>query len=142
MNNNTTQIQGGDVARLSCPATSEDYIYYDSEINGNRAFHMWNAYHLTQRDMRCIFEELESTAAYNRDGEEVEIDFKVYHIVARHEFDTETLRGGDHYCGLWETVEEITRDRFEVVDIYDEQGNVYDGLVRRLNDFAKNRKTN
>lgn len=96
------------------------------------------AYSLSERDMRCIFEELRDMGdCSDKDGERFEVDYKVYRIEAVHRFRIHEERGGDSYCGIWQMVTVVDEDRIEVVRVYDEDGRDYPELVERLNDYAK-----
>lgn len=99
------------------------------------------AYSLSERDMRCIFEELramiDDDSRGDIDGERYTVEHKVFSIEAVHRYRTHGERGGDSYCGMWECYTEVDEDRIEVVRVYDEDGREYPEQVARLNGYAR-----
>ena len=99
------------------------------------------AYELTDRDLRCIFEELraaiDADSRGDRDGEHYNLDYKVFRIEARHHYRTHFEQGGDSYCGVWEMVPVVDEDRIEVRRVFDEDGKDYPGYVAKLNEYAR-----
>ncbi len=101
------------------------------------------AYTLSERDMRCIFEELrdmvDADSRGDIDGEQYEVDYKVFRIEAVHRYRVHVECGGDSCCGEWEMMPVVDTDSFEVKRVCDEEGTEYPELVARLNENAKKR---
>lgn len=97
---------------------------------------------LGEQAMQIIFKSLRKEIERQpRPDNEYELDWGPYLIVARHNYESHSERGGDHYCGQWEQVGIIDRDEIEIVYVC----NVVDGIedaaiVKKLNDFYKNSK--
>ena len=100
-------------------------------------------YLLTQYDIKNIFEELRELIDMDVygdvDGQQYDLDYKMYRIEAIHHYRGHAERGGDSYCGMWETVGVIDEDSIEVVRVFDEDGIEYPNVMRKLNEYAKNR---
>ncbi|MCM1301963.1 MAG: hypothetical protein NC226_09615 [Bacteroides cellulosilyticus] len=131
-------------ATVPTAPAGETYADYPSQHitdmpDGNA--HSLDPYTLTDLDMRCIFEKfqhiIEMSCRDDEDGEQFEIDYKVYRIEAVHHYKTHAEEGGDSYCGIWEMVGILDEDRIEIVRIFDEDGIDYRQLVEQLNEYAK-----
>lgn len=127
----------------TAPATSafEVLVDYPSQYITGHEKSSYDAYTLTQRDMGIIFEELhnmvERDSRGDIDGEQYDLDFKVYRIEAVHHYQCHEEWGGDSYCGVCESYEMVDVDRIEVVRVFDEDGKDYPGWVSQLNYYAK-----
>lgn len=124
--------------------TCETLVDYPSEyITGleERPFSL-DAYTLTKYDMKCIFEELhsmiDSDSRGDVDGEQYNLDYKMFRIEAVHHYQCHEECGGNSYCGTCESYGVIDEDRIEVVRVFDEDGKEYPELLERLNKYANN----
>lgn len=127
----------------TAPAVPADEVLVDipsEHITGHEKY-SFDAYTLTQRDMKIIFEELRDMVEHDSrgdiDGEQYDLDFKAYRIEAVHHYQCHEERGGDSYCGVCESYGVVDVDRIEVVRVFDEDGKDYLGWVNQLNHYAK-----
>ena len=58
-------------------------------------------------------------------------------VTIKHHYRGKEVRGGDHYCGIWEVIHEA-EESFEVVGAHDYDNDVeLHGVVRLLNQYYK-----
>ncbi len=100
-----------------------------------------DAYILTPLDMKNIIEEfrdmIDNDSRGDIDGVHYTVPYKAYDIEAIHHYRGHTERGGDSYCGMWETVGVIDEDSIEVVRVFDEDGIEYPNVMRKLNEYTR-----
>lgn len=101
-----------------------------------------DAYTLTKYDMKCIFEELHSMIDRDSrgdvDGEQYDLDYKMFRVEAVHHYRCREESDGDSYCGTCESYGVIDEDRIEVVRVFDEEGKEYPQLLAGLNKYVNN----
>lgn len=130
-------------AAPSVPADEVLTDYPSEYITGleERPFSL-EAYTLTPHDIKYLFEELldmvKNDSRGDVDGERYELDYKAFRIEAVHHYQCHEERGGDSYCGVCESYGIIDVDSIEVVRVFDEDGQQYPELVKKLNEYANN----
>lgn len=97
-------------------------------------------YTITLHDISIIFSELRDMIDKDMygdiDGQQYDIDYKMFCIESIHHYRGHEERGGDSYGGIWETVGVTDEDRIEVVRVFDEDGIEYPDMMRKLNEYA------
>lgn len=138
-------VPGVPAAASAVPADEVLVDIPSEHITGHEKY-SFDVYTLTKYDMKCIFEELrsmiDSDSRGDVDGEQYDIDYKMFRIEAVHHYQCREERGGDSYCGICESYGVIDEDLIEVVRVFDEDGKEYLGWVNQLNHYAKRHNFN
>lgn len=125
-----------DIAKRAAWPACEMYDDYPSEYITGEQNDSLDAYTLTPRDIRLIFEALRDMVDHDSrgdvDGQQYDLDYKAFRIEAVHRYQCHEERGGDSYCGVCESYGEVDVDRIEVLRVFDEDGREYPALVKKL----------